>query len=84
MKIMLTGYPSIQNAVDSVNSQADAFLVKPVEMSTLLEKVKQLLKQQDQEREYSEEKMVNYIETRVKKLVPINSKKIAVTPRDEN
>lgn len=25
MKIMLTGYPSMQNAIDSVNARADAF-----------------------------------------------------------
>src|SRR3990170_5257918 len=72
-KIMLTGYPSMQNAVDSVNAQADAFFLKPADMRLLLEKIKELLKQQDQAREYSEEKMVSYIETRVKELMPPQS-----------
>jgi len=63
----------MQNAVDSVNAQADAFFLKPADMRLLLEKIKELLKQQDQAREYSEEKMVSYIETRVKELMPPQS-----------
>jgi DNA-binding NtrC family response regulator len=69
-KIMLTGYPSMQNAVDSVNAKADAFFPKPAKIEPLLEKIKELLKEQEQARKYSEEKMVEYIETRVKELTP--------------
>jgi DNA-binding response OmpR family regulator len=69
-KIMLTGYPSMQNAIDSVNAQADAFFVKPAGIEPLLEKIKELLKKQEQARKYSEEKMVEYIETRAKELRP--------------
>src|SRR5207247_9188199 len=29
-KIMITGYPSLDNAIDSVNLQADAYIIKPV------------------------------------------------------
>jgi len=72
-KIMLTGYPSMHNAVDAVNAQADAFFCKPADTMAILEKIKSLLKQQDEARELSEEKMVNYIETRVKELMPTKS-----------
>ncbi|MCW4034208.1 MAG: response regulator [Candidatus Bathyarchaeota archaeon] len=65
-KIMLTGYPSMDNAIDSVNNDADAFLLKPVHFEVLLKKIKELLGSQQQEMVYSEEKMTNYIETRVK------------------
>lgn len=72
-KIMLTGYPSMQNAVDSVNAQADAFFLKPADTRLVLVKIAELLKQQDQARVFSEEKMVSYIETRVKELMPAKS-----------
>ena len=72
-KIMLTGYPSMQNAVAAVNAQADAFFCKPAQTADLLEKIKELLQQQDQARELSEEKMVTYIETRVKELIPMKT-----------
>ena len=65
-KIMLTGYPSMDNAIDSVNNHADAFLLKPVHFEVLLEKVKELLKLQQEDNKFSEEKMTNFIETRIK------------------
>ncbi len=74
-KIMLTGYPSMENAIDSVNGRADAFFQKPVKFDRLLQKVKELLNEQQEEQKYSEQKMAEYIETRVKALVP--SKDIA-------
>jgi DNA-binding response OmpR family regulator len=67
-KIMLTGYPSMQNAIDSVNSRADAFFEKPVGIGELLKKIRELLVLQQEERKYSEAKMTEYIETRVKEL----------------
>ena len=38
VKIMLTGYPSMSNAIDAVNNCADAFLLKPVHFEVLLKK----------------------------------------------
>lgn len=67
-KIMLTGFPSMDNAIDAVNSKADAFLVKPVHFEKLLETINNLLEQQETDGNYSEEKMTNFIETRVKML----------------
>lgn len=72
-KMMLTGYPSMSNAVDAVNNRADSFLVKPVRIETLLEKIKELLKQQEQENKFSEEKMTNFIETKAKMLTKTRS-----------
>jgi DNA-binding NtrC family response regulator len=34
MKIMLTGFPSTKNAIDSVNNNANAFIEKPVDSET--------------------------------------------------
>ncbi|MCW4015020.1 MAG: response regulator [Candidatus Bathyarchaeota archaeon] len=68
MKIMLTGFPSMDNAIEAVNNSADAFLVKPVHVEELLKKIRELLKKQESEKEYNEEKITSFIETRVKML----------------
>ena len=67
-KILLTGFPSMDNAIDAVNNCADAFLVKPVKLEALVSKIKELLKKQEEEKDYSEERMTNYLETKVKML----------------
>jgi len=67
-KIMLTGFPSMDNAIDAVNNRADAFLVKPVLFEKLLETINDLLDQQENDTTYNEEKMTDFIETRVKML----------------
>ena len=72
VKIMLTGFPSMDNAIDAVNNRADAFLVKPVHFEDLLKKIRELLAKQENEHEYNEEKMTNFIETRVKMLTKKN------------
>jgi len=67
-KIMITGYPSLQNAVTAVNKRADAFLMKPVSMETLLKTLHELLRKQEEEEKYSEEKVAEFIETKFRKL----------------
>ena len=68
VKIMLTGFPSMKNAVDSVNARADAFLQKPVAAETLIKKIKELLKLQEQERKYSEQRVADFIQSRVQEV----------------
>lgn len=67
-KIMVTGYPSIQNAIGSLNKNADAYLIKPVDIEKLLATIKDQLKQQQEEEAFSEKKVADFIESRVKKL----------------
>jgi DNA-binding NtrC family response regulator len=67
-KIMVTGYPSMQNAVAALNKNADAYLIKPVDIEKLLNTVKEQLRLQENEREFSEQKVAEFIETRVKEL----------------
>ena len=67
-KIMVTGYPSMQNAVAALNKNADAYLIKPVEVEKLLNTVKEQLQLQENERKFSEQKVAEFIETRVMEL----------------
>ena len=67
-KIMLTGFPSVQNAIEAVNRKADAYLLKPVEVEKLLVTIREQLKLQENEKQYSERKVTEFIETRVREL----------------
>jgi DNA-binding NtrC family response regulator len=67
-KIMVTGYPSIQNAVEALNKGANAYIVKPFDMDNVLQTIKEQLKKQEEEKRYSQEKVAEFIETRVKEL----------------
>jgi ATP-dependent Lon protease len=67
-KIMVTGYPSMQNAIAALNKNADAYLVKPIDIEKLLVTVKNQLQLQEDERKFSEQKVADFIESRVKEL----------------
>ena len=67
-KIMVTGYPSMQNAIAALNKNADAYLIKPVNVEKLLNTVKDQLQQQENEREFNEQKVADFIETRINEL----------------
>ncbi len=67
-KIIITGYPSVQNAIEAVNRKADAYLVKPVDVAKLLLTIKTHLELQQMEKKYSEEKVVEFIAERVREI----------------
>jgi DNA-binding NtrC family response regulator len=67
-KIIITGYPSLQNAVESVNREANAYLLKPFDIKKALETIEEQLRKQRQENEYSQDKVTKFIETRVREL----------------
>jgi len=68
VKIIITGYPSLQNAIEAVNKGADGYIVKPIKMDALLTMIKEHLKKQQEARKYTEEKVAEFIETRAKEL----------------
>ena len=47
MKIIITGYPSIENAVEALNKGADAYVIKPLDMEKVLKVVDEKLKMQE-------------------------------------
>jgi len=68
IKIILTGYPSLQNAIRAVNRGADGYLVKPTDLDDLYKMIEEHLKRQEEERRYSEKKVAEFINSRVKEL----------------
>ena len=67
-KIIITGYPSLQNAIEAVNRGADAYVLKPFDMDKVLETIKDQLKKQEEEKRYTQKKVGEFIQTRVKEL----------------
>lgn len=67
-KIMLTGYPTQQNAITALNNKADAYLVKPVDVDKLLATIQEQIRLQEDEKNYGEEKIAEFIKTKVKML----------------
>ena len=65
-KIMITGYPSMQNAITALNKNADVYLIKPIDIEKLLKTVKEQLQLQEEEKNFSEQKVAEFIETRIK------------------
>ena len=68
VKIILTGYPSLQNAVEAVNKGADGYIIKPAQPEELLKMVAEHLRKQDEAKQYNEQKIREYVETRVDEL----------------
>lgn len=68
VKIIITGYPALQNAIEAVNKGADAYVLKPPKMKELLNTIKEHLQKQEEEKKFSEEKVSEFIQRRVKEI----------------
>ena len=75
VKIIVTGYPAVQNAVEAVNKGADGYTLKPMNIDVLLATIEAHLKKQQEAKKYSEEKVTEFIETRVREIEATTSKK---------
>lgn len=69
IKIMVTGYPNLENAVDSLNYGADAYLIKPVNFEKLINVVEEKLAKQQSEEMLTIEKIAAFVEVKTKKLL---------------
>ena len=68
IKIIFTGHPDLENAIESVNKSADAYITKPFSVDNLLKTIKEHLKKQKKALKYDEEKVADFVETRVREL----------------
>ena len=67
-KIIVTGFPTIENAMKAVNEGADGYILKPVKMEVLIETIEEHLRKQREEEKYSERKVEEFIEARAREL----------------
>ena len=70
VKIMVTGYPSLENAMEALNEGADAYVTKPVKPAKLLALIKEKLEEQQQAEKMTENKVTDWIKTRARQLEP--------------
>jgi DNA-binding NtrC family response regulator len=68
VKIMVTGYPSLENAMEALNQGADAYVTKPVKPAKLLALIKEKLEKQNQAEKMTENKVTDWIKTRARQL----------------
>lgn len=68
MKIMITAYGTLKNAMDSLNYGADAYLLKPIDQNQLLKTIEEKLREQYTAEAMSEEDVADWIQTRLRKL----------------
>src|SRR3989337_3621448 len=59
-KIIITGYPTLQNAVAAVNKGADAYVMKPFDVEKILQTIKEQLKKQAEEKAFSQQKIAEF------------------------
>lgn len=67
MKIMITGYPALENSIEALNRGADAYLKKPFTPKALIELVEKKLQEQSHAEKITEEQVTEWVETRVRK-----------------
>ena len=75
MKIMVTGYPSLENAVIALNRGADAYIIKPVKPEKLLDLIEGKLDEQSEAEKMTEEKVTEWIKTRARKITGTGNRK---------
>ena len=67
-KIILTGYPALQNSIEALNKGAHGYLVKPLNMDELLHAVEENLEKQREAKEYGQQAVTGFVETRLREL----------------
>lgn len=67
-KIIVTGYPTLENAIKALNRGADAYVLKPFDVKDVLKTIEEQLRKQHDEEKFSEEKVAEFIETRIKEI----------------
>jgi two-component system cell cycle response regulator len=68
VKIMVTGYPSLENAMEALNKGADAYVTKPVKPAKLLALIEEKLEKQQQDEKMTENKVTDWIKTRARQI----------------
>jgi len=68
-KIIVTGFPTLPNAIQAVNNQANAYLIKPVEIPQMLETIKDQLEKQASEKTFDEVKIGEFMQNRAREFL---------------
>jgi DNA-binding NtrC family response regulator len=69
IRIMLTGYPRLGNAVTSLNDGANAFFIKPVDIPKLLETIKDKIEEHEAAEVATEANIAVFLKSKTEKLL---------------
>ena len=69
VKIMLTGYPELQNAIDALNDGADVYFTKPVDPAKLIKAIEEKLAEQEEDETKTEDELGVFLKNRSEKLL---------------
>jgi YesN/AraC family two-component response regulator len=84
-KIILTGYPTLNSAIEAVNTGADGYVTKPItDLDNFLQKIREHLRKQEESEQYAEEKIADFLKTRLEHLETKESKVSNSTKSREN
>ena len=67
IKIIITGYPSIENAAQALNIGADSYLMKPLNPDSLLKTIKDKLQEREQNEKITAKRLSDWVRLRVLK-----------------
>jgi sugar-specific transcriptional regulator TrmB len=67
IKIMITGYPSLKNAVEALNFGADSYIMKPIDPAEFLKTIKNKLESQKQAEKITKERLAEWIQLQARK-----------------
>jgi len=67
IKIMITGYPSLKNAVEALNFGAASYIMKPIDPAELIKTIKNKLEVQKQAEKITKEKLAAWIQSQARK-----------------
>jgi len=70
IKIIITGYAALENSIEALNNGANCYLTKPVRVDKMLTMIKDQLKKQKELNEYGENKIADFVESRLKNWKP--------------
>ncbi len=68
VKIMITGNPSIENTIKSLNMGASSFFTKPIDLEELLKDIKQKLSERDTQKVAHGRKIEEWVKLRISKV----------------
>jgi len=67
IKIMVTGYPSLKNAVEALNFGAESYIMKPIDPAELLKTIKNKLEAQKHAEKITKDKLAKWVQAQARK-----------------
>jgi DNA-binding response OmpR family regulator/DNA-binding Lrp family transcriptional regulator len=67
IKLMITGYASLQNAVEALNHGADSYMMKPLDLPKLLKTIRDKLDTQRKKDRVTKEKLAQWVQLRMRR-----------------